>query len=981
MGDRTVSINYKGKSESAEVAARRVAAANVKAAKESEAAFAKSAAAQDARLKSVGSTVSASGSGGLKGIASGLSQIGAEGAVAGAGVVAAVAAVKSLVDAGRDQERAGRITQAVIQSTGGAAGVTSKQVQDLATSLSLVSGVQDETIESGENVLLTFRQVRNEAGEGNDVFTRASKDALDLSAAYGLELPQSMKVLGKALADPLTGMNNLRRAGVILTDQQKKQITAFVKQGDVLSAQKVILKEFETEFGGAAAASADSFSLFNVRIQEAKESLGTALIPELNSYVGAATKGIDATNSLGGAIGKALSHIPGLEGAGKSGGGIGAFGHFVDTTINALVPGGGIITGAKDWLTGKKAVDAVTKAYNDLADAQRKQANDRLNGASQKQLAADADVVAGALKRVDLATRGASTSLDKDAHSAGMTADAYQKLADRADAAAKAASQPIRLQIAVDTAATSFKGAIDALHNPDTGSSKGGSTETAASKFFDQASKRTALRDADLAVSRSSEGVADAQHSLAAAEDAATQASKDAQTAQQNLDVVLDGVTAGSKAAKDAQDAYTSALDKSKSASLDLIDAQRNLKDAKDAAANAGREASENAGSTGRGVQSAQLDVQDARDALARARESEDPETIARAQIALGNAQQSLTDATESNTEAQKQLGEVNKKNSKESEDVKRAQIGLNEAQIAARQAAQDQIEAQRVLNGTLTGFGKKSKEAQQATADLKSAQDNLFTSTQGVISAQNGLVDSQNNVYDSNLALQRATADLQGKLDAVGGGDAGKKLDSYQTRLDNLKGAGQDVADSVYANVKNVTHNTGQAILAEISALEFAVGLEPALAGAYSSELNTLRAGYQKYLDATGASVYTSAGSHPGAGTGHIRRHAAGGSTGSGDSSGFLAVVHPNEYVIQSKAVEKYGTHMMDSINSGKIEAHAAGGPIGRFLPGPSSGGGITINMPVYGNVYADDLERRMQRAAENAARNNPHVTPGRPR
>ena len=39
-----------------------------------------------------------------------------------------------------------------------------------------MSGVDDEAIKSGQNLLLTFKDVKNEAGKGNDVFNQATED-------------------------------------------------------------------------------------------------------------------------------------------------------------------------------------------------------------------------------------------------------------------------------------------------------------------------------------------------------------------------------------------------------------------------------------------------------------------------------------------------------------------------------------------------------------------------------------------------------------------------------------------------------------------------------------------------------------------------------------------------------------------------------------------------------------------------------------
>jgi hypothetical protein len=161
---------------------------------------------------------------------------------------------KAAVSELENQAKVAAQTTAVLKSTGGAAGVSAKQVDELAKSLMAKSGADDEAIASSENVLLTFTKVHNEAGKGNDIFNRATTAALDLSTAFGKDLQSSAVLVGKALQDPIKGMAALARVGVQLSDAQKESVKSFVAQGDVMSAQKVILQELETEVGGSAAA-------------------------------------------------------------------------------------------------------------------------------------------------------------------------------------------------------------------------------------------------------------------------------------------------------------------------------------------------------------------------------------------------------------------------------------------------------------------------------------------------------------------------------------------------------------------------------------------------------------------------------------------------------------------------------------------------------------------------------------------------------
>src|SRR5690606_34628428 len=130
----------------------------------------------------------------------------------------------------------------IIKSTGGAAKVSADQVGSLATAISNKSGMDDEAIQSGANLLLTFKNVRNEAGKGANIFDRATQAATDLSAAGFGDMAGQSKMLGKALNDPIKGISALSRSGVTFTEGQKDQIKTMVESGDLLGAQKLMLK-------------------------------------------------------------------------------------------------------------------------------------------------------------------------------------------------------------------------------------------------------------------------------------------------------------------------------------------------------------------------------------------------------------------------------------------------------------------------------------------------------------------------------------------------------------------------------------------------------------------------------------------------------------------------------------------------------------------------------------------------------------------
>ena len=205
--------------------------------------------------------------------------------VAAVGVGAVLGLATSAAKAAQESARVAAITDATIKATGGAANVTAAQVGELASALSMKTGIDDEQIQTGQNMLLTFKNVANAAGEGNDVFNQASEAALNLSAAGFGSVESASVMLGKALNDPIKGMAALGRAGVTFTDAQKEQVKAAMANNDILSAQKIILGEVEGQVGGVAEAAADPMAKLNNMFGNLMETVGGSLLPAINGIV------------------------------------------------------------------------------------------------------------------------------------------------------------------------------------------------------------------------------------------------------------------------------------------------------------------------------------------------------------------------------------------------------------------------------------------------------------------------------------------------------------------------------------------------------------------------------------------------------------------------------------------------------------------------------------------------------------------------
>lgn len=152
-----------------------------------------------------------------------------------------------------ESEKAGAQLNAVLKSTGGAAGITANEVKALASKYQELTNFEDDAVISAQNLLLTFTNI------SKDIFPQTTETVLNMSQALGQDLKSSAIQLGKALQDPITGITALRRVGVNFTDSQQEIIKSLVESGRLLDAQRIILKELDTEFGGSAIAARQTF--------------------------------------------------------------------------------------------------------------------------------------------------------------------------------------------------------------------------------------------------------------------------------------------------------------------------------------------------------------------------------------------------------------------------------------------------------------------------------------------------------------------------------------------------------------------------------------------------------------------------------------------------------------------------------------------------------------------------------------------------
>lgn len=237
------------------------------------------------------------------------------GKIAAVGIAALTSQVALGLDSLIELEKAEAQTAAVLKSTGGAAKISAAEVTRLAEKYEALNAtIGDEFIRAGENMLLTFTNIRGKA------FEPALQAILNMNTALGKGpegLTSTAIQVGKALNDPAKGITALRRVGVAFTESQVKKIKALQKEGKLYEAQKIILAELNKEFGGSFAAQGDTtagkVAKFTDAIDDLQRSLATALLPTVSNVADALSEFladpavVRGAEELGAEIGKMFS--------------------------------------------------------------------------------------------------------------------------------------------------------------------------------------------------------------------------------------------------------------------------------------------------------------------------------------------------------------------------------------------------------------------------------------------------------------------------------------------------------------------------------------------------------------------------------------------------------------------------------------------------------------------------------------------------
>lgn len=188
--------------------------------------------------------VQAGGVGAGSGIASAMMGIVAPLATVGAAVAALQQGFALLGEKQADIANLERGLEGLVANSEEAA----KVLVDIADELGKQTLFNEEDFTQGFKLLTSFKSI------ATDSYERVAVAAADVATVTNQDVNQSLMQLAKALEDPEKGLTALARSGTQFTEQQKQQIQTLIESGDKLGAQNLILKELETQYGGAAVA-------------------------------------------------------------------------------------------------------------------------------------------------------------------------------------------------------------------------------------------------------------------------------------------------------------------------------------------------------------------------------------------------------------------------------------------------------------------------------------------------------------------------------------------------------------------------------------------------------------------------------------------------------------------------------------------------------------------------------------------------------
>ena len=338
------------------------------------------------------------------------------------------AAGLSFAKAAAEDAQASALLARQLQNSTGATQAQTLAVEDYITKLSIASGIADDKLRPA---LAALSRATGDVARSQQLLGVA----LDISAGTGRSLSSVVQALSRASQGQFTA---LRRLGVPLSDN-------IVKSKDFDAALQALSATFRGQADVAANSTAGRFRRFGVAVDEAKESIGAALLPALEAVLPrlvSVAQWAEKNGPLIAGIGAAIGAVSAAFLAGVTALKVWQTAAKITTAINTALAASGFAVqistgvGIATAIAGAAALGTITYMLTKATKAQTDYAAsiDTTREATRKLL--EYDVAKGLLPASSLARFDANTKAMKDGLSGvGSAADSaaqrFKTFADR----------------------------------------------------------------------------------------------------------------------------------------------------------------------------------------------------------------------------------------------------------------------------------------------------------------------------------------------------------------------------------------------------------------------------------------------------------------------------------------------------------------------------------------------------------------------
>lgn len=187
-----------------------------------------------------------------------------------------VNSTKELVDLYTVQAQAELRLQGTLRATGNQIGMNATELGNMASGFQAVTRFGDEMILPMQQIFIATQKLTKEQ------LPEVIELSLDMAEAMGTDGASAAKIMARAMADPISGLESLKEKNVFFTQSEKDKIKELVNSNRLMDAQRIILDKVASAYGGiareVAATDIGKMQQINNLMGDIKEGLGEMIV-------------------------------------------------------------------------------------------------------------------------------------------------------------------------------------------------------------------------------------------------------------------------------------------------------------------------------------------------------------------------------------------------------------------------------------------------------------------------------------------------------------------------------------------------------------------------------------------------------------------------------------------------------------------------------------------------------------------------------